>query len=63
MISHEILHKRICDHEEDATNTQTYHEFIRESEEELGLDPRDLLTITDEQLQEYVEWLDYLWTK
>lgn len=58
----EILDERICDIE-GGRNTQTYREFIRESEEEFGLEYRDLESMTDKELNDYVEYLDYLWTK
>jgi hypothetical protein len=34
-----------------------------DSEEEFGMEPRDLDPMTDEELHEYLEFLDYLWTK
>jgi hypothetical protein len=58
----EHLDKRICDVEGSA-NEETFREFIRASEEEFGMDPRDLDSMTDEQLGEYLHFLDYLWTK
>lgn len=58
----EILEERICDIE-GGSNTQTYREFIRESEEMYGFEHRDLESMTDEELNKWVEFLDYLWTK
>ena len=58
----EDLDKRICDVEGSA-NEETFRTFIRDSEEEFGMEPRDLDSMTDEKLHEYLEFLDYLWTK
>lgn len=57
-----ILDKRICD-VEGVENTQTYREFIRESEEEFELEQMDLDNMSDENLTEYINFLDYLWIK
>lgn len=57
------LDKRICDVEEGATNTQTYREYIREVEENLGLERKDLYHMSDEELTDYLDWLDYLESK
>lgn len=57
-----ILDKRICD-VEGVENTQTYREFIRESEEEFELEKMDLDNMSDENLTEYINFLDYLWSK
>lgn len=57
-----ILDKRICD-VEGFENTQTYREFIRESEQEFELEKMDLDNMLDKNLTEYVDFLDYLWTK
>jgi hypothetical protein len=61
-ITKDILDVRICDLEHTA-NTQTYREFIRESEEEFELIPKDLDSMTDKLLNKYIDFLDYLWTK
>ena len=37
MLLKENLDKRICDVEQGFTNTQTYREFIRQSEQEFGM--------------------------
>lgn len=57
-----ILDKRIRDVEGGA-NTQTYREYIRDSEEEFGLEKMDLDNMLDKNLTEYIDFLDYLWTK
>lgn len=63
MISKENLDKRICDVEKNADNTQTYREFIRESERMFELSPAPLDLYSDEELKEYLEELNYLWGK
>lgn len=62
-LTKERLDKRICDIQKYAKNTQTYREFIVESEKEFGMEHRDLDGMTDENLNEYLEFLDYLWGK
>ena len=57
------LDKRICDIELSAVNTQTYREFIRESEEEFEIAPADLDSMDEKQLENYVDFLDDLWLK
>lgn len=44
----ENLDKRICDCEQGCTNTQTYREYIRESEEEFFVGHADLDGFTNE---------------
>lgn len=63
VITKDYLDMRICDVEKLTTNTQTYREFIKESEEEFGLIPKDLDGMSDKHLVEYLDFLDYLWTK
>lgn len=63
MISKGNLDKRICDIEVGTTNTQTYREFIRQSEEEFGIEPENIDEMYDSELREYMEQLDYLWEK
>ncbi len=62
MINKENLDKRICDCEE-ASNTQTYREFIRESENALGLVHCGLDGLLDHELKNYLDWIDYLLEK
>ncbi len=57
------LDKRICDCEEEATNTQTYREFIRQSEDWFGIDAANLDAMCDDKLKHYINFLDYLWLK
>lgn len=59
----ENLDKRICDCIKGAMNTQTYREFIRESEEEFGIEPSNLDAISEEELENYLDFMDDLWLK
>ena len=61
-ITKDILNKRICD-VEIAENTQTYLEFIRESEEQFGIKRVNLDNLSDNELTEYFMFLEYLWDK
>jgi hypothetical protein len=63
MIRKDELDKRICDIEEGTTNTQTYREFIKQSENEFGMEPQNLDSMSQEELNKYLNFLDYLWTK
>jgi hypothetical protein len=63
MFNKENLDKRICDCVEDTNNTQTFREYIRESEEEFGIDPKELDNMKDYEIHQYINWLDYLWEK
>ncbi|XZM32274.1 hypothetical protein ACSXAY_10105 [Clostridium perfringens] len=55
------LDKRICDIEESSDNTETLREYIRISEEEYGFEPVDLESMSDEDLNNYIEFLNELW--
>lgn len=57
------LDVKICDVVSEAFNTQTYREFIRETEETFGLAPRNLDSMSDEQLNNYLDFMDELWSK
>lgn len=59
----EVLDTRICDVVETATNTQTYREFIRYSEQQFEMMFADLDNISEEELSDYLDFLGYLWTK
>jgi len=63
LITKEDLDTRICDIEPDSQNTQTYREYIKESEEEFGLIPKELDGMNDRFLNDYMGFLDYLWEK
>lgn len=58
----ENLDNRICD-VEGVANTQTYREFIRESEEEFCIANADLENMSEEDLKSYICFLDELWCK
>ena len=58
----EILDKRICD-VEGGNNTETYREFIRESEKEFCLYLGNIDKCDDDTLTALINWLDDLWGK
>lgn len=62
MLSKSNLDKRICDCE-DCKNTQTYREFIRESEKAFVIGNANIDGMLDKELNEYIEFLDSLWDK
>lgn len=62
-ITKDHLDMRICDVEKETTNTETYREFIRNSEQEFGMKKLDIDNMTDKELITYIEAIDYLWTK
>lgn len=62
MLTNKDLDKRICDCE-DCENTQTYREYIRESEKEFGMVGAPLNKFDDKLLNSYFEFIDYLWEK
>lgn len=47
----------------EALNTQTTREFIRESEQEFEMAPRNLDELSEKELKSYIEFLDDLWNK
>lgn len=57
------LDKRIYDVEPTAKNADTYREFIRKSENEFGIAHVPIDEFEDDELQEYLDWLDELWDK
>lgn len=59
----EQLDTPICELEEGTSNTETLREFIRNSEKEFGMFPMDLEKIDEDELNQYIEFLDYLWEK
>ena len=59
----DVLDKRICDVEKQASNTQTFREFIRESEEEFEIAPANLDSMNNQELTNYLDFLDELWWK
>lgn len=58
----ENLDKRICDCE-NATNTQTYREFIMESELEFEIEHSNLDLMSEKELENYLHFMDELWNK
>lgn len=63
MISKENLDKRICNCEKNSNNTQTYREFIIQTEDEFDMGHEPIDEYGDLDLQEYLEELDSLWDK
>lgn len=59
----ECLDKRICDVEVNANNTQTFREFIQEFENEFGIRAANLDMMSEEELQNYLNFMDELWYK
>lgn len=57
------LDLRICDCEESATNPQTYREFIVMAEDEIYGNHECLDRKSDDELNEYLDRLDYLMDK
>ena len=57
------LNKRICDCEEDATNKQTYYEFIKEGEQIFELEEKELDNMNEKELNDYLNFLDFLFEK
>ena len=46
-----------------VNETEALREYIRHSEEQLGLDPSNIEDMKDSEIDEYVEFIDYVWTK
>lgn len=61
----EDLDKRICDVVPEASNQQTFREFMMESYNEFyeGYDIPNLDDMTDEELNTELDFLDDLWNK
>lgn len=59
----ENLDKRICDCEQDANNILTYRQFIMAAEEEFEMEKANLDAMNEEQLKEYLGFIDYLYEK
>jgi glycerol-3-phosphate responsive antiterminator len=54
---------RFCDLIEGATNKETPRQFIRNTEEELGIRPADIDNMSEDELNVYIDRLDDLWGK
>lgn len=66
MITKADLNKRICDVEPGATNTETYREFIFSASQEIwgiSFDFLDFEHMSDEEINDLIEELDYLLEK
>lgn len=63
MFDRKNLDKRICDVEEEATNEETYREFIRNSERDFCMEEADIENMSDALLEDYINFLDCLWGK
>lgn len=59
----EDLDKRICDIEEGSSNTETFREYIRSTENEFNIFAAPIDSMEDEELSDYLEFLDDLWCK
>ncbi|MFP3840319.1 hypothetical protein U5N22_08685 [Bacillus safensis] len=46
-----------------SSNPETLRDFIRSSEDQFGLDSADLESMSEKELTDYIEHLDYLWDK
>jgi hypothetical protein len=65
-ITKDQLDTQICDfynYVDDVTNTETFREYIQNTEIEFDLIPMNLDGMSDKQLNEYLDFLDYLWEK
>lgn len=63
-IKKSALDRRICDYYQDATNIQTFREFIIEGDDAFGRPTDKLLDeMSDQEITELIEWYDYLWEK
>lgn len=58
-----FLNTRICDAVKGASNTQTYLEFIRESEDQFEMPHKVLTPYVIEEIKDYINFLDELWNK
>ena len=63
IILKDILDERICDIEIDSSNSQTYREFIEEAEIEFGIMPSDIDLMEEDELRDYLDFMDELWNK
>lgn len=56
-ITKEILDDKIHKHEEGVTHNLTFRQYIQELEKEFYMEHADLDSMTDEELNEYDEFL------
>lgn len=59
MIKKSDLDKRICD-VEGGWSTKTYREFIRQCENDFDMDNADLDNMSEKDLNDHIDFLDYL---
>lgn len=57
------LDTKICDFYKDAENTETFREYIRNSEEFFGMEVLNVDDMENDELNRYLDILDYLWEK
>jgi hypothetical protein len=62
-ITKELLDTPICELIEGVDNTETFRKFIRNSELFFCLDEQDIDNMPEDELNAYIEHLDYLWEK
>lgn len=60
-ITRELLDVRICDHEPQAENEQTYREFIQEGIDEFNMRDYDIEQEDDEGVNKLFVMINYLW--
>lgn len=58
-LTKDLLNKRICD-VEGGSNEQTYLQYIRELEDEVGILHEDVFSMSDEERSKYLDFLDEL---
>jgi len=46
-----------------ASINETFRQFIQYGEKEFGLEPQDLNSMSEQELTDYLDLIDYLWTK
>jgi len=46
-----------------ANENETFRQFIQYGEKEFGLEPQDLNSMSEQELTDYLDLIDYLWTK
>lgn len=56
-ITKAILDDKIKDHETGVKYDKTFREWIRDTENEFNIEHEDLDSMTDEELNNYDEWL------
>jgi hypothetical protein len=62
-ITKELLDTPFSKFIDGATNPETPRQFIRSSEKEFEMKRADIENMDEEELNGYIEFLDYLWTK